>query len=563
MVSKFFKFLNRDISTINQAALLLGIFSLLSQVFGLLRDRLLASLVGPSATLDVYYAAFRIPDFIYVSIASLFAVTVIIPFITKYLAGEDTQQRLQHFSNTIFTIYCIGMVVVCTAVYFLMPNLVHLIAPGFSGAQEAQLILFSRVMLLSPFLMGLSSLLGAFAQVQKKFFSFALAPLFYNLGILVGVIGLLPLFGMFGVVLGVIIGAVLHLLIQLPTLLSISGLPKLVRTIDFALVREVVSVSLPRTLALSLTNITMIIMSASASLLAVGSISVFQLAYNIETAPLMIIGVSYAVASFPAMTRLFVENKKREFVDIVHRAVRTILFFSIPASVLFIVLRAQIVRVLLGAGNFSWSDTRLVAASLALFSLSITAQCLVLLFVRGFYAMNNTKTPLFINLLSVVVTGLSLVWLLFFYSEYPMFRLFLESLLRVEGVGGASVVLLPLAFSIGQVFNAVMLWFLFYSKNNEHVIETRSILQTAFHSLGAAIISGAAAYITLYFLGIVLDQTQFFGVLLQGVIAGIVGIGIYAIFLIALKNEDIVIFGQTLRSKFWRQKPITPEKPTL
>lgn len=563
MVSKLFTFLNRDVSTMNQAALLLGVFSLLSQVFGLLRDRLLASLVGPSAGLDVYYAAFRIPDFIYISIGSLFAVTVIIPFITKYLVGEDKEKKLSDFFNTIFTVYCIGMVVVCVVVYFAMPALLHVVAPGFSDAQQVDLLLFSRVMLLSPFLMGLSSLLGAFAQVQKKFFSFAIAPLFYNIGILIGVIGLLPVFGMFGVVLGVIIGAVMHLLIQLPTLLSVSTIPKLVRKVDFTIVKEVVSVSLPRTLALSLTNITMIMMGAVASLLAVGSISVFQLSYNIETAPLMIIGVSYAVAAFPTMTRFFVEGNRKEFVDMVHQTIRTILFFSIPSAVLLIVLRAQVVRVLLGAGSFSWNDTRLVAASLALFAVSITAQCLVLLFVRGFYAMNNTKTPLFINLSSVFVTGVSLVGLLFAYNHSSFLQLFLETLLRVEGVAGVSVVLLPLAFSFGQIWNAALLWWVFHKKNRAYIIETRSIFQTAFHSLGAAIIAGAGAYITLFVVGLFVSQTQFFGVLIQGVGAGIVGIALYAIFLVALKNQDIAIFWQTAKTKFWKQKPITPEKPTL
>lgn len=563
MVSKIFKFLNRDVSTMNQAALLLGIFSLLSQVFGLLRDRLLASLVGPSAGLDVYYAAFRVPDFIYISVGSLFAVTVLIPFITKYLVGENKEEKLQHFSNTIFTVYCIGMLIVCGVVYIIMPSLVHGVAPGFSEAQQAQLLLFSRVMLLSPFLMGLSSLLGAFAQVQKKFFSFAIAPLFYNIGILIGIIGLLPLWGMFGVVIGVIIGALMHLLIQLPTLFSISTLPKFVRRIDFGIVKEVVSVSLPRTLALSLTNITMILMSSVASLLAVGSISVFQLSYNIETAPLMIIGISYAVAAFPTLTRLFVEDKRKEFIDIVHRAVRTVFFFSIPAAVLLIVLRAQIVRVLLGAGSFSWNDTRLVAASLALFCISVTAQCLVLLFVRGFYAMNNTKTPLFINLSAVLVTGVSLMGLLLWYEHSPLMQAFIETLLRIEGVKGVSVVLLPLAFSIGQIWNAVLLWIHFHKKNKEYIVETRSVVQTAFHSLGAAIIAGAGSYITLFVLGLYIEQTQFFGVLLQGLGAGIVGIVLYAVFLVALKNEDIALFGQTLRSKFWKQKPIAPEKPAL
>ncbi|MBY0328797.1 hypothetical protein K2Q02_01750 [Patescibacteria group bacterium] len=561
MVSKFFKLLNRDVTTMNQAALVLAVFSLLSQVCGLLRDRLLASMVGPSAGLDVYYAAFRIPDFIYTSIASLFSVTVIIPFITTYLAEKDggKSANMKRFSDTIFTVYCIGMMVVCAVAAVLMPYLTHLTAPGFSVAQHADLVLYSRIMLISPFLMGLSSLLGSFAQVQKKFFSFAIAPLFYNFGILLGVVVLLPLIGVLGVVLGVIFGAVLYLIVQLPTLITLGKIPAFTRSIDFKVIKEVMILSVPRTLALSLTNLTMLMMSAVASLLVAGSISIFQFSYNIETTPLMIIGISYAVAAFPTMTRLFMEGQTKEFVDVIHRATRNIFFLSIPVAVLFIVLRAQLVRVLLGTGAFSWNDTRLVAASVALFCISITAQCMILLLVRGFYAMGNTKTPLIVNAYSILFTASSLVLLLVCFREFPLFRDFMESLLRIDGAEGTSVVLLPLAFSLGQIGNAIALWVRFHKKVEGHKTETVQLGRALFHTLGAGIIAGASAYGMLVLLGASVDQEHFWGIFIQGGLAAIVGIAMYAITLMAMRNEDIILFVQTLRSKFWKQKPLTEE----
>jgi len=565
MVSKFFKLLNRDVTTMNQAALVLAVFSLLSQVCGLLRDKLLASMVGPSASLDVYYAAFRIPDFIYTSIASLFSVTVIIPFITGYLAEKEggKSASMKRFSDTIFTVYCIGMMVVCAVAALLMPYLTRLTAPGFSALQQADLVLYSRIMLLSPFLMGLSSLLGSFAQVQKKFFSFAIAPLFYNLGILVGVIILLPFMGVFGVVLGVILGAVLYLVVQLPTLISLGKLPVFTQHLDLKVIKEVMILSIPRTLALSLTNLTMLMMSAVASLLVAGSISIFQFSYNIETTPLMIIGISYAVAAFPTMTRLFMEGQTKEFVDVIHRATRNIFFLSIPAAVLFIVLRAQLVRVLLGAGAFSWNDTRLVAASVALFCLSVTAQCMILLLVRGFYAMGNTRTPLIVNTYSILITGVSLAALLVCFREFPMFKDFLESLLRIDGAEGTSVVLLPLAFSIGQIGNAIALWVRFHKRVEGHKSETMELGRALFHTIGAGVIAGASAYGMLILVGNGVDQEHFLGIFVQGALAAIVGLAMYAITLMAMRNEDIILFVQTLRSKFWKQKPLTPEQPEL
>jgi putative peptidoglycan lipid II flippase len=565
MVSRLLRLLNQDINTMNQAALVLAIFSLLSQLFGLLRDHLLASLIGPSASLDVYYAAFRIPDFIYNSFASLFSVIVIIPFLTNYLqqTEEKKSSGLKHFTNNIFSVYCFGMISISIIAFFLMPILTKLTAPGFNSVQQAQLILYSRVMLLSPFLLGLSSLLGSFAQVQRKFFSFAISPLFYNVGILIGIVALRPFFGVMGIVFGVILGALLSLAIQVPTLLHLHKLPTFVFRIDWKLIKEVITTSLPRTFALSLTNLTTIVMSALASLLVAGSLSIFQFSYNIETTPLMIIGISYAVAAFPTLTRLFAEGQKKEFIDIIHRATRNIFFLSIPASFLIIVIRAQIVRVLLGAGEFTWNDTRLVAASVALFSISVTAQCMVLLLVRGFYASGNTKSPLKINALSVLVTGISAAILLFAYHQYPMFRDFLESLLRIEGTIGSSVVLLPLAFSIGQITNAILLWIRLHKKLEGHKAETKELGKTLFHTVGAGIIAASIAYLSLLALGSGVDQDRYMGVVIQGFFAGLAGIITYGGVLFVLRNEDLLLFIQTLRSKFWKQKPLTPEQMDL
>lgn len=561
MVSKFLRFLNKDITTMNQAALVLAVFSVLSQLIGLFRDRFLASVVGPSQALDVYYASFRVPDFLYTSVASLFSVTVLIPFILSHIKkGND--KEMQRFSNSLLSAYCLGMVVICGVVFALMPQLSRLVSPGFSVTQHAQLVSYTRLMLLSPFLFGLSSLLSAFTQVKQKFLSFAMAPLLYNFGIVIGLLLFYPHFGITGIIWGVIIGALFHMLIQIPSLLSVSSLPRLVTHIDWSMIKEVIRQSLPRTLGLSITNIIFISMSAIASLLVSGSISVFQLSYNIQTTPLMIIGISYAVAAFPTLTRLFEEGKDDEFLALVHRATRNILFFAIPCTLFFIVLRAQIVRILLGGGVFSWNDTRLVAGALALFSISVAAQSLVLLLVRGFYAKGNTKTPVKINLISMIVTLCATVGLLALFKYSPFFEEFIVTLLRVDGVTGASVLLLPLGFSIGQITNAVILWVRFHREYKD-VPKPHDIKKTLFHTGGAATIAATGIYLLLFVLGQGVDQARFIGVLLQGLIAGLFGVFVYSIILIALKNEDIFLFIDTIKSRFWKQKVIVPEQQDL
>lgn len=545
----------------NQAALVLAVFSVLSQVIGLFRDRFLAGVVGPSAQLDVYYAAFRTPDFLYNAIASLFSVTVLIPFITSHIKKND-ETKMNRFSDSLLSIYFLGMVVISGTVFLLMPWLSRVVSPGFSLEQHTDLVLYTRIMLLSPFLFGLSSLFSSFTQVKQKFLSFALAPLLYNIGIVVGIIFLYPYFGILGVIMGVILGAVMHVGIQIPSLLSVGRLPRFTTLIDWSMIRDVIKQSLPRTLGLSITNIIFIAMSAIASLLVVGSISVFQLSYNIQTTPLMIIGISYAVAAFPTLTRLFEEDRRVEFISLIHRATRNILFLSIPCALFFIVLRAQIVRILLGTGVFTWNDTRLVAGALALFSISVTAQSLILLLVRGFYAQGNTKTPLKINLVGMLVTVVSTVGLLILFKESTIFANFITSLLRVDGVVGVSVLLLPLGFSIGQITNAFLLW-VYFHKPHKVVPREHDIKKTLLHTGGAGVIAAAGVYLVLSVVGVGVDQARFVGVLIQALIAGFFGVFIYAIILVALKNEDIALFIETIKSKFWRAKPIVPEQADL
>ncbi len=561
MVSKLIKLLNKDITSMNQAALVLAVFSVLSQLIGLFRDRFLASTIGPSASLDVYYAAFRTPDFIYNAIASLFSVTVLIPFITANIKKNDDSQT-KKFSDSLITVYLLGMVIVSTIAFIFMPFISKMVSPGFSIEQNSNLILYTRIMLLSPFLFGLSSLFSAFTQVKQKFLSFAIAPLLYNIGIVIGILFLYPRLGILGVILGVIIGALFHALIQLPSLLSVSRFPTLTRKIDWKMIAQVIKQSFPRTLGLSITNIIFISMSAIASMLVAGSISVFQLSYNIQTTPLMIIGISYAVAAFPTLTKLFEEDKKEEFISLIHRATRNILFLSIPAALFFIVLRAQIVRILLGAGVFSWNDTRLVAGALALFSISVTAQSMILLLVRGFYAQGNTKTPLKINIVGLLVTVFATTGLLVLFNWSPLFEQFIVSLLRVDGVVGVSVLLLPLGFSIGQITNAILLW-VYFHKKQQRSFKEHDIKKTLFHTAGAGIISATGVYMLLSFIGTGVDQAKFMGILLQGVIAGAFGILVYGAILIALKNEDIWLFIETVKSKFWKQKVIVPEQADL
>jgi len=561
MVDKVLKIFNKEYSGLHEAAYLLGAFAIFSQILALFRDRLLAHFFGASQTLDIYYASFRIPDFIFVSIASLVAATVLIPFLIDRINQNGEEKEKAHiFLNSIFTTFAIIITSVSVLVFFLIPWLAQFIAPGFSGAAKDNFITLSRIMLISPILFGVSNLLGSIVQTFRRFFLFAMGPVLYNIGIIVGVIFFYPIWGIYGLAYGVLLGALMHLLIQLPAVIHSGFLPKFSLNIDFSEVKKVAILSLPRTLTLSSSHLVLIFIVAMASLINEGSITIFNLSFNLQSVPLSIIGVSYSVAAFPNLSRLFSAGNIDKFIEQIITATRHIIFWSFPIVSLFIVLRAQIVRTVLGSGEFSWTDTRLAAATLAVFSISIIAQSLILIFIRGYYAANNTKKPLIINVLSsvlIVVLAYSFIKLFNFYDP---FKYFMESLLRIEDVEGSTIVMLALAYSIGSIVNVIWLW---RSFQDDFKKITSSVKKVAFHSFSASVIMGFVAY---QFLGVfddLFDLNTFWGIFLQGAFSGLIGILFGIIILKLLKNKEIKVIEETLHKKFWKAKVLAPDKEGL
>ena len=208
-----------------------------------------------------------------------------------------------------------------------------------------------------------------------------MSPVFYNLGIILGVLFSHPIFGIYGLALGVVLGALMHFGVQAVASSSSGFTPQFSTSINFKDIKNMALASLPRTLGLAFNNIALISIIALASYLESGSISIFNFSFNLQSVPLNIIGISYAVAAFPTLAKSVLGGKMDEFKRHLKEAARAIVFWSLPVIFLFIVLRAQIVREILGSGSFSWDNTRLVAASLAIFSISVVAQGMIALYL--------------------------------------------------------------------------------------------------------------------------------------------------------------------------------------
>ncbi len=562
MVQRIFNILNKEVTGLHQAAYLLGLFAFFSQILALVRDRLLAGSFGAGSTLDVYYAAFRIPDFIFVSVASFVSVTVLIPFLADRInfEKEHNKENAQKFISDMFTVFIVVIIAITGIIFLFVPLFSDWIAPGFSMEQKKEFILLTRILLASPILLGLSSLLGSVTQVYRKFFIYVGAPILYNIGIIIGILFFYPIFGLYGVAMGVILGALLHFLIQIPVVLAHGLMPKFSFHINFSEIKKVVFLSFPRTLTLSSNHITLVVLVALASLMIDGSISIFNFSFNLQSVPLSVIGVSYSIAAFPTLSRLFSKGDRKAFCENIVMASRHIIFWSIPAIVLFIVLRAQIVRTILGSGQFDWSDTRLTAASLAVFSVSILAQSLQLLFVRGYYAAGRTRVPLFVNIFSAISTIALGFFLVHIFQTSQLFKYFIESLLRIDDIAGSSVVMLPLAYSIGIIANAGLLWVFFARDFKEFSL---SLERTFAHSFAASIIMGFVAYRFLVFFSSIFDLDTFSGVFFQGFFAGIIGILVGILVMILLGNQEIAEIVYSIKHKIKGVVVVAPDKEEL
>ena len=561
MVKKIFTFLNKELTGINEAALLLGGFALISQILGLARDRMLAYFVGAGPMLDVYYAAFRIPDFLYISVASLASITVLMPFMMDKINNKNDHKEAHRFLSNIFSVYMLFMFLISLIVAIFMPYIARNIAPGFTDSQISLLITTSRIMLLSPIFIGLSNLIGTITQLFRNFFIFSLSPIFYNVGILFGIIILYPHFGVYGLAYGVIIGAILHLSIQIPIVIKHKFLPKFIYPIKWDEVFKVIKLSLPRTFTLSCNSLAFIFLISLASTLKPGSISLFTFAFNLQSVPVGIIGISYSVAAFPVLIKSFSLKDMDGFIKHIILAARQIIFWSLPIIALLVILRAQIVRVILGSNAFSWSDTRLTAASVALFVISLATQGLVLLFVRGYYAAGNTKKPLLINVFSSVMVVIFAYLFVFIFKTYPNILSFVEVILRVENVSGTIMLALPIANALGSILNLFLIWILF---KKDFLHDISSNLGITFRdSLLGAISMGTVAYLLLGVFDNVFNINTGTGIFLQGFISGIIGIGVGVFILFLLKNKELDSLISALSKKFWRKSVIAPEQSEL
>lgn len=558
MVNRVLRLLYREIRGLHQAAYILAFFALASQMLALVRDRILAHQFGAGIELDMYYAAFRIPDVLFVLFASVLSVYVLLPFVTKAEAdssGSGSQLLSQVFSLFLIVYSCVALVAFIAA-----PTLVATLFPGFVGDTHATVVTLVRVLLLQPLLLGLSSLCGVVTQLSHRFIVYAISPLVYNLGIIFGVAVLYPIFGLVGLVYGVVLGALGHVLVQVPLVYKNPITFRFVTKYDWSAMCKVARIAIPRAVTLSLNQVLLLGLISLASVMTVGSVAVFQLAYNLQSVPLVIIGMSYSVAAFPTLADLIARQKQDIFNAYVLTALRHIIFWSVPVIVLVIVLRAQIVRVLLGSGSFGWEDTRLTAAVLGIFIITLTAQAILLLVLRAFYAGGNTRLPLLVTMVGVTCGALASWGLYQWYLVSAVFARSVADLLRLTDVTGTEVLMLPLGFGIGVLVEmTLMLYFLHRTYQLSYLALGRQCL----HASLAATAGGLSAYSTLVFVVEGVNQETFIGIFMQGLSAGVMGVlGVILTYWV-LGSRELSEISRSFRARIFKTDVMAPQQDIL
>jgi putative peptidoglycan lipid II flippase len=527
----FKKIINNKSKTITSAAVILGAASVISRFLGLARDRLLAGRFGAGDELDVYYAAFRIPDLVY-SLLVLGAVSAgFIPVFTGYLkkSKEEELKDAWYLANSVLNIVILMVMAVCLVLIIWAPFLVKLVAPGFSPDKIAMTVDLTRIMFLSPLILGISAIFSSILQSLQRFFVYSLAPIMYNLGIIFGIVVLVDYWGLLGLAWGVVLGALLHLLIQLPTVFICGFRWRPVFDFKFEGVKRVFKMMPPRVLTSVLFQVNFWVMTVLASFLAVGSVAVYNLSQNIWGFPLGVFGVSFMLAAFPKLSEYAQSRKLIKFEETFFRTASQVLFFTLPVTALFIALKSQVVRVILGTGNFNKQDVFLTSETLMFFSFSIFAEALILLLMRGFFAFENSRTPFLIGLLATAIR-ISSAWYLS----------------RFMGISG-----LALGFSLGALVYLVLLYILFYKKILKTISKRQlKFLKTSFKILTASFFAGIISYLLLNPLSFYFNIDTLSGAFFQGLLSGLAGIVVYLGLTRFLAVEELSLLKYRLF--FWK-----------
>jgi putative peptidoglycan lipid II flippase len=512
-----------------QASLILTGAALASRILGWIRLLVIGSQFGASRELDAYFAAFRIPDAIFQLVVAGALSAALIPVFQGYRAREQDREAWR-LASSVINLVVIGLSGFSLLMAIFAPLIVPLVTPGFDAPTTELTIRMTRIMLLSPVFIGMGAVVSGILNSYEQFAIPAIAPLLYNLAIIAAAIVLAPLLGVEGLAVGVAIGSLAHLAIQLPSLARVGQRYDLTVSLAHPGVRRVAWLMGPRTLGLAAGQINFLVSTLLASSLPEGSVTAYNYAFQLMQVPVGVVGVSVAVALFPRLSRDAALGRLREVRNQLAQALRILLFVAAPLTAIMIVLREPLTAVFFQYGLFSAQSTSRTAEALLFFTLGLAAHTVVHVLARTFYALQNTRTPVLWAIVAVVLNVPLMAWLV-----GPM------------GVDG-----LALAMSITATIEVVgLLWAVRGRLGGLDGVKISA-------SLVRAVIAATAAA-ALMFGGLRLTDQWFAGLLAHAagrllvlVLLSAAGIAIFLVVAAALRSRETGELAALLRSR-WRR----------
>lgn len=451
--------------TLARAGLVVTAAFFLSRVLGWVRLVVITNLFGAHADLDAYFAAFRLPDTIFQLVAAGALSSALIPVLAGlFERGEN--ERAWRVVSTVLNCMLLALVGLAVAVAIWAPVIVPLVTPGFDMVNTELTVRLTRIMLLSPILLALGSVASSVLNARGRFGAAAIAPTLYNLAIIGAALLLAPYMGVEALAVGVVIGSLLHLAIQLPPIIRERF--RLSFNIDLSdtAARQALLLMLPRAFGLGASQITFMVNTSLATGIGVGAVTAYNVAFTILQIPLGVIGMPLGVVLLPSMSRAVAAGSVREFAALIVRSMRLLLYVMVFSTIVGMVVRRQVVAVLVG-GGFDRRGVTLTADTLLFLLVGLAAHSMIVVLARAFYSGQDTRTPVIAAVLSVVVNvvvsvatvgGLGLSGLALGIAAGAWFEALLLAVLlwqRIPGVGLERLIVPFFQFVVGAVLSAL------------------------------------------------------------------------------------------------------------
>ncbi len=415
---------------------IISFFTAISLLLAIFRDKIFSIFIGSGPELDIYYTAFKIPDLIFLLIATTFGPFVLIPYLKKI---KESGKNIEESLAKIFSLFFLIIFFVSALVYFLLPYFLNYFFPDFVGENYKNLLNLTRFFLLSPILIGLGNIFLSLNNFSEKFFVSSITGILYNLSIIFSVFIFFPFFGVYGLGLGVVLGAFFYFL---ASFFSVNK--KQIKIFFLFLKNSATSIKkeeflyffkkgIPRSLSVFVYSLGVFLIFSKISRLGSGSVTIFSFASGLFAVPVSVFSGAFSSAIFPRLSENFIKNKIDKFRENIKKILNQILFFTLPTSAVFFLLSHEISSIIFASNLYGPEEVYKTSILLKIFSVAIIFQSLIIFITRAIYSTGKNLIVFLLSFLFFLFILISYFFIkegdLFFWTALYSFSIILISLL--------------------------------------------------------------------------------------------------------------------------------------